>query len=66
MPVRMMLQSLDSRELSEWQAYFFIVNEEMEKEMKKQRETGSIKVQEAELQSGIAGASAYNKARKKR
>uniref|UniRef100_A0A6M3J6M1 Uncharacterized protein n=2 Tax=viral metagenome TaxID=1070528 RepID=A0A6M3J6M1_9ZZZZ len=66
MPVRMMLQSLDSRELSEWQAYFFIVNEEMEKEMTKQKDTGGIKVMEAGLQSGIAGASAYNKARKRR
>lgn len=64
MPVRMMLNSLDSRELSEWQAYFFIVNEEMDKEMKKQKDNSQML--DANIQSGLMGAQAYSKAKKKR
>ena len=64
MPVRMMLNQIDSRELSEWQAYFFIVNEEMDKEMKKQKDNS--KNLDANIQSGLMGANAYAKARKRR
>lgn len=38
MTVQLLLSSLDSREITEWQAYFKIVNEEMKKDRKKDKD----------------------------
>lgn len=66
MPVGMMLKNIDSRELSEWQAYFVIFNEEIKKEVKEQPKADETRLLEANIQSGLMQANAYAKAKKRR
>lgn len=60
---------MDSREFSEWQAYFEVLQEKIDED-KKEREQQAERDKEAKLQAeithGAMTASAFNKAKKKK
>jgi hypothetical protein len=65
MTVSMLLHNADSRELSEWQAFFKIENEEMDKKMGKQKNVTPVDVNDKLKHAfGLAGAKAVTMVKK--
>ena len=63
MTVWQLLHSLDSAELVEWQAFYKILNEEMQKDVKKPKQQGDTGTM---MKGYFAGAKSEIKARRKR
>ncbi len=64
MPVGILLRNIDSKEISEWHAYYAIMQEREEEQKKQQKE--SPEVTEAKIKTAFHGKQAQVKARKRR